>query len=60
MRVILPHGGGTIPFLRYRMGFVLGAERSTLLSSFFYDLTVASMPEQLAALSTFVLGRIYI
>ena len=54
MRVILPHGGGTIPFLRYRMAFPLGMERAGLLSSFFYDLTAASMPGQLAALATFV------
>ena len=54
MQIILPHGGGTIPFLRHRMGFVLGSERTALLSSFFYDLTAASMPEQLAALAAFV------
>ena len=54
MRVVLPHGGGTIPFLLPRLGFALGPERAGLLSSFYYDLTAASLPGQLAALSKLV------
>ncbi len=54
LRVILPHGGGTIPFLYPRLTFALGAERSALFSSFFYDLTAAAMPGQLAALAALV------
>ncbi len=54
LRIILPHGGGTIPFLQPRMAFVLGPERAPLLSSFYYDLTAAAMPGQLAALATLV------
>ncbi len=51
LKIILPHGGGTIPFLQQRLAFAVGAERAALLSSFFYyDLTAAAMPGQLAAL----------
>ena len=54
LRIILPHGGGTIPYLQPRMAFALGPERASLLSSFYYDLTAAAMPGQLAALATLV------
>ncbi len=54
LRIILPHGGGTIAFLQPRLAFTLGPERAPLLSSFYYDLTAATMPGQLAALATLV------
>ena len=54
LRIILPHGGGTIPFLQMRLGFAVGVERAPLLSSFYYDLTAATTPGQLAALATLV------
>ncbi len=53
MRMILGHGGGTIPFLYPRLALVLGAERAKLFSSFYYDLTAATMPGQIAALRIF-------
>ncbi len=52
MRFIITHGGGTIPFLHPRLALVLGANRAKLLSSFYYDLTAATTPGQMAALST--------
>ncbi len=52
MRFILTHGGGTIPFLYPRLALVLGADRAKVLSSFYYDLTAATMPGQMAALAT--------
>ena len=51
MRLILAHGGGTIPFVYPRLGLVLGAERAGLMSSFFYDLTAATTAGQMAALA---------
>ena len=51
MKLLLPHGGGTIPYLLPRMLFVLGAERARLFSSFYYDLTASGTPGQLAALT---------
>ena len=54
LRIILGHGGGTIPFVSPRIGFARGPERARLLSSFFYDLTAATMPGQLDALRRLV------
>ncbi len=51
LRVILAHGGSTIPFLFPRLAFALGPKRAALLSSFFYEMTAATMPAQLAAIS---------
>ena len=52
LRLILAHGGGTIPFLYPRLAIALGAQRAALLSSFYYDLTAATTPGQLSALAT--------
>ena len=54
VKIILPHGGGAIPFLKPRLAFAVGPERAHLFSSFYYDLTAAAMPGQLAALATVV------
>ena len=54
IQLILPHGGGTLPFLQVRLAHPFGAERAALLSTFYYDLTAASTPGQLAALATLV------
>jgi predicted TIM-barrel fold metal-dependent hydrolase len=51
MRLIVAHGGGPIPSLAPRLALPLGKERVTLLSNFYYDLTAATMPGQLAGLS---------
>ncbi len=53
MRLIVAHGGGTIPFVHPRLALALGAEPAKLLSSFYYDLTAATTPGQMAALKTF-------
>ena len=52
MRLIVTHGGGTIPFLYPRLALILGPARAKLLSSFYYDLTAATTPGQMAALAT--------
>ena len=51
LRIILAHGGGTLPFIAPRLAFVFGPQRAPLLSRFFYEMTAATMPGQLAALS---------
>ncbi len=51
MRLILTHGGGTLPFLYPRLSLVFGPERAKLLSSFYYDLTAATSAGQMAALA---------
>ncbi len=52
MRLILAHGGGTIPFVYPRLALALGVERASLMKSFYYDLTAATTPGQMAALAT--------
>ena len=54
LKIILAHGGGTIPFLSPRLGFALGPQRAALLPSFFYEMTAATMPGQLAAIANLV------
>ena len=53
IKLIVAHGGGTIPFLHPRLGIALGPERAALLASFYYDMTAATLPGQVAALTEF-------
>lgn len=62
-RILVTHGGGTVPFLAQRIAtlvhaFGVGPERVTIapseirtdMSTFYYDLTAATSPAQLAGL----------
>ena len=53
IKLIVTHGGGTIPFVHPRLALILGPERAKLLASFYYDLTAATTPGQMAALAAF-------
>lgn len=52
MRLAVAHGDGTLPFIYPRLQLALGAERASFISSFYYDLTAATTPGQMAALKT--------
>ena len=46
IKLIVAHGGGTIPYLHPRLLTALGVQGGKLFPSFYYDLTATAMPGQ--------------
>jgi len=54
IRMVLSHGGGTIPYLYLRLMVSAGEDAPRAFPSFFYDLTAATSPGQTTALKAVV------
>ncbi len=46
IKLIVAHGGGTIPYLYPRLLTALGSEGGNIFPSFYYDMTATAMPGQ--------------
>lgn len=54
LRLVLTHGGGTIPYIYMRMTIAAGADAKRAFPAFHYDLVAATSPAQTGALASIV------